>query len=65
MLQHRLRARRFGKRAVSWLGIVVVLVALYLAIKVAGAVLKLVMWALVLLGLYWFLAPYMGLPPLF
>ncbi|WP_159015682.1 hypothetical protein [Cognatiluteimonas profundi] len=49
----------------SWLGIVVVLVALYLAIKVAGAVLKLVMWALVLLGLYWFLAPYMGLPPLF
>lgn len=65
MLQHRLRTDRFGDRAVSWLGIVVVLVALYLAIKVAGAVLKLVMWGLVLLGLYWFLAPYMGLPPPF
>jgi hypothetical protein len=47
---------------VSWLWIVVVVVALYLAVKVAGAVLKLAMWALVLLGLYWFLAPYMGLP---
>ncbi len=46
----------------SWLGIVVVLVAVYLAIKVAGAVLKLLMWGLVLLGLYWFLAPYLGLP---
>jgi hypothetical protein len=49
----------------SWIAIVVVLVAIYLAIKVAGAVLKLLMWALVLLGLYWFLAPYLGLPPPF
>jgi hypothetical protein len=50
---------------VSWIGIVVVLIALYLAIKVVGAVLKLAMVGLVLLGLYWFLAPHFGLPPPF
>lgn len=49
----------------SWLGILLVVVALYLAFKVAGFALKLLMWALVLLGLYWLLAPLLGLPPLF
>ena len=49
----------------SWLGIVLVLVALYLAMKVVGVVLKLLMWGLVLFGLYWFLAPHLGLPPVF
>ena len=46
----------------SWLGIVLIVVGLYLALKVAGFVLKLAMWALVLLGVYWLLAPMMGLP---
>lgn len=49
----------------SWLGILLVVVALYLAFKVAGFALKLLMWALVVLGLYWLLAPLLGLPPLF
>ena len=48
----------------SWLGIVLAVVALYLALKVAGFVLKLVFWALLLVGVYWFAAPYLGLPPL-
>jgi hypothetical protein len=47
---------------VSWLGIVLVLVGLYLAIKVAGFLLKLTMLALVVIGLYWLFAPYLGLP---
>jgi hypothetical protein len=47
----------------SWLGIVVVLVALYLAIKVVGVVFKLVLCGVVLFGLYWFLSPHLGLPP--
>ena len=46
----------------SWLGIVLVIVGLYLAIKVVGVVFKLAMWALVLIGLYWFFAPHLGLP---
>lgn len=46
----------------SWLGIVLIVVGLYLALKVAGFALKLAMWALVLLGVYWLLAPMLGLP---
>lgn len=49
----------------SWIGIVLVIVGLYLALKVAGFALKLLMWALVLFGLYWLLAPMLGLPPVF
>ncbi len=49
----------------SWIGIILVIVGLYLAFKVAGFFLKLLMWALVILGVYWFAAPYLGLPPLF
>jgi len=48
----------------SWLGIVLVIVALVLAFKVAGFMMKLLMWALVLAGLYWLLAPTLGLPTL-
>ena len=39
----------------GWFGIVLVVIGLYLALKVAGFVMKLAMWALVLFGLYWFL----------
>lgn len=46
----------------SWLGIVLVVVGLYLALKVAGVAMKLLMWGLVALGLYWLLAPYLGWP---
>jgi len=49
----------------SWIGIVLVIVGMWLALKVAGFALKLLMWALVLLGLYWLLAPLLGLPPVF
>ena len=49
----------------SWLGIVLVVVGIYLALKVTGFAVKLLMWALVLCGAYWFLAPYLGLPALF
>jgi len=46
----------------SWLGIVLVVVGIYLAVKVVGFALKLALWALVLFGAYWFLAPHLGLP---
>ena len=46
----------------SWLGIVIVIIGVSLALKVVGVFFKLAMWALVLVGLYWFLAPHLGLP---
>ena len=46
----------------SWLGIILVVIGIWLALKVVGFFLKLAMWALVLVGLYWFLAPHLGLP---
>lgn len=44
------------------IGFALVVVGLYLAFKVAGFVLKLVFWAIVLFGLYWLLAPLLGWP---
>ena len=64
LLQHRIRTVA-GRRVVSWLGIVVALVAIYLAIKVVGVVFKLLMCGLLLFGLYWFFGPQLGLPPVF
>ena len=46
----------------SWVGILVAIVAAWLAIKVLGFVLKLALWGVVLLGIYWFVAPTLGLP---
>lgn len=46
----------------NWLGIALVAVGLYLALKVVGFAMRLAMWALVLFGAYWFVAPYLGWP---
>lgn len=46
----------------NWLGIALVVLGLYLAFKVAGFVLRLAMWALVVLGIYWLASPHLGLP---
>lgn len=46
----------------SWLGLVLLLVAAWLAYKLVGALLKLLMFVLALVGAYWFLAPHMGWP---
>jgi hypothetical protein len=46
----------------SWLGIVLIVLGIYLALKVAGFALKLAMWVLVIVGVYWLLSPYLGLP---
>lgn len=47
----------------SWLGLVVLILCLYLAFKVAGVVLKLVLWLLIVVAAYWFVAPFFGWPP--
>ncbi len=46
----------------SLFGIVLIVIGIYLAIKVAGFALKLAMWLLVIAGAYWLLAPYLGWP---
>ena len=46
----------------NWLALVLVVLGAYLAYKVAGALLKILMFVLVLVGVYWFAGPYFGLP---
>jgi hypothetical protein len=46
----------------SWLAIALIVIGIWLAIKVVGAVLKLAFWGVALAGVYWLLAPYLGLP---
>ena len=48
----------------SWLGLVAIIIGLYLAFKVAGLVLKLALWVLIVAAAYWWLAPLFGWPPL-
>lgn len=49
----------------SWLAIVVAVVAIWLAIKMVGALMKMLFWAIALAALYWLAAPYLGLPEIF
>ena len=49
----------------SWMGIVISLVCLYLAFRVAAFIVKILLWLLVFAGLYVFFAPMLGLPALF
>lgn len=46
----------------SWVGILLLVVGAYLAYKLVGALLKILMLAVALVGAYWFIAPYMGWP---
>lgn len=46
----------------SFVAIIVLVICLYLAFKVAGFVFKLVMWAVVIGVIYWLAAPYLGMP---
>ncbi len=48
--------------SMSWIGLVLALVAAYFAIKVVKFVLKTVLWLLVLAGAYWYFGPMIGLP---
>jgi hypothetical protein len=41
----------------GWIGLVMAVVAAYFAIKVVKFVFKLILWAAVLGGAYWFFAP--------
>lgn len=46
----------------SWLAIVLIVIGVWLAIKLTGVLLKLLLWGMVLVGAYWLLAPVFGLP---
>lgn len=46
----------------SWLGIVIVIIGIWLALKVAGVFFKLLLWLVVALAAWWFIAPYLGMP---
>ena len=46
----------------SWIAILVLIVCIWLAFKVVGVLFKIVLWAVVLVGLYWLVAPFLGMP---
>ena len=46
----------------SWVGIVLLIVAIYAAIKVVGALLKLGLWIVILLFAWWYVGPRIGIP---
>jgi len=46
----------------SWVGLVLLVLGAYLAYKLVGALLKIAMFALALVGAYWFAAPHLGWP---
>lgn len=48
----------------NWIGLLVVVLGAYLAFRLLGAALRLLMWLMVLVGAYWFLAPALGWPTL-
>ena len=48
----------------SWLGLLVVIVGVYLAFKLAGAALQTVLWLVILVAGYVFVAPMLDWPPL-
>jgi hypothetical protein len=49
-------------KRMSWIGIVVAVLCLYLAFQVVSFLLKLALWLAVAAALYWFLAPMFQLP---
>ncbi|WP_242107935.1 hypothetical protein [Luteimonas aquatica] len=48
----------------SWVGVLVLIVGLYLAFKVVSFLLKVAMWGVVIAAAYWVVAPLVGWPPL-
>lgn len=46
----------------NWLGLVLMVLAGWAALKVVGMLFKLVLWVVVIGAAYWFLAPHMGWP---
>lgn len=46
----------------NWIAIVLVVLGVWLALKVAGALVKLLLWLAAVVGLWWLVHPYLGLP---
>ncbi|WP_240126165.1 hypothetical protein [Thermomonas alba] len=46
----------------TWVGVVLLVLCVWLALKVVGVLFKLLLWAVVIAALWWFIHPYLGLP---
>ena len=46
----------------SWIGIVVLVIAVYAALKVVGALFKIALWIAILGFAWWFFGPQLGIP---
>lgn len=46
----------------DWFALALIALAVYLAFKAVGLLVRLLLWAVVLGAAYWLLAPHLGLP---
>ena len=46
----------------SWVGIAVLIVAIYAALKVVGALFKIALWVAILGFAWWYFGPRIGIP---
>ena len=46
----------------TWVGVVLLVLGVWLALKVAGVLFKLLLWALAVFAGWWLVHPYLGLP---
>jgi hypothetical protein len=46
----------------TWVGILLLIVCIWVAFKVVGVLFKIALWGVVLGGLYWLAAPFLGMP---
>lgn len=46
----------------SWVGLLVLVIAVWLAFKAVGLFFRLALWVLVIALAWWLLAPHLGLP---
>ena len=46
----------------TWIGIAVILIGLYIAFKLVGVVFKILAWSVIIITAYWLVAPHLGWP---
>ena len=46
----------------TWVGILILIVCIWLAFKVVGVLFKILLWGAVIVGLWWVAAPFLGMP---
>lgn len=46
----------------TWVGILLLIIGVWVAFKMVGSLIKVLLWGAILVGLYWLAAPFLGMP---